>query len=121
INDKNTPLDSAVTFTKKIILKPNQTTFSLDFSSLSYINPNLKEYAYKMEGLDKEWTFLKSNRRVYFTNLPQGDYDFRVNLVNNTGEFIGKEAQLAIEILPVFWRSKPALLLYGCLIILTLF
>lgn len=121
INSEDTPLDSAINFTKKIILKPRQTRFSLDFSSLSYINPNLKEYAYKMEGLDKDWTFLKSNRRVYFTNLPPGNYNFRVNRVNNSEDFIGKEAQLAIEVLPVFWLSNPALLFYAGLIILILF
>ena len=55
-----------------------QSTFSIDFASLSYTAPEMSEYAYKMDGLDDDWTYLKTNRKVYFTDLSPGTYTFKV-------------------------------------------
>jgi signal transduction histidine kinase len=77
----------------------------------------MTEYAYKMEGLDQEWNYLKTNRKVYFTNLAPGNYYFKVRVVDSPGKFEGNETILAIEILPPFWKGIPAYILY--LILLT--
>ncbi len=121
INKESSPLDSAITFTHSLSLKHDQSTFSIDFSALSYVAPSMTEYAYKMEGVDKEWIRLKTNRKVYFTNLTPGKYTFKVNTVDVSGNFKGKGAQLFIEVLPPFWASTTAYLAYLTLIILTIY
>ncbi len=112
ININGSPLKKSVMFTDKISLTHNQSTFSLDFASLSYTAPEMSEYAYKMEGLDADWIYLKTNRKVYFTNLSPGTYTFKVKAANSNGEWNGKETVLAIEILPPWWLSKWAYFLY---------
>ena len=72
----------------------------------------MNEYSYKMEALDKDWTLLKANRKVYFTELPPGLYTFKVRASNSSGVWNLKETSLQIEILPPFWKSKWAYLLY---------
>ena len=118
INKKSSPLHQSITFTDAVELKYNQSSFSIDFAALSFVSPVMTEYAYKMEGLDKEWTHIRTNRRAYFTKLPPGDYVFRVNVANSGGSFKGKETNLRITILPPFWASAPAYLLYLILILL---
>ncbi|MFC3199069.1 two-component regulator propeller domain-containing protein [Parapedobacter deserti] len=118
INKKASPLRQSITFTDHIELKHNQSSFSIDFAALSFVSPRMTEYAYKMEGLDKEWTHIRANRKAYFTKLPPGDYVFRVNVANSWGGFKGKETNLRITVLPPVWASLPAYLLYGLLVLI---
>src|SRR5207344_2857352 len=67
--EKGSALQQSISLTKKIELPHNRSSFSIDFAALSYTAPETTEFAYKMEGLDKDWTYIKSNRKVYFTNL----------------------------------------------------
>jgi ligand-binding sensor domain-containing protein/signal transduction histidine kinase len=99
------PLKKSITYTDKITLKNNQSTFSIDFAALSYTAPEMSQYAYKMEGLDRDWIYLVSNRKAYFTGLPAGNYTFKVKAANSSGIWNPKETSLRIEILPPWWSS----------------
>jgi ligand-binding sensor domain-containing protein/signal transduction histidine kinase len=112
INKKGSPLTKSITNTDKISLSHNQSTFSIDFASLSYTAPEMSEYAYKMEGLDKDWTYLKTNRKVYFTELTPGTYTFKVKAAIHNEGWDGPESILVIEILPPWWASTWAKLFY---------
>ena len=111
---------NSVSFTKKITLPYYKSSVSIDFAALSYISPGMTAYKYKLEGLDKDWTFIKTNRKVYFTHLSAGNYIFKVGAAKN-GAWSKQEAQLAIEILPPFWATKQAYLLYICVTALVLY
>ncbi|PSL27549.1 ligand-binding sensor domain-containing protein [Chitinophaga ginsengisoli] len=114
---KGSPLQHSVTSTDKITLSYHQSTFSIDFALLSYTAPEIAEYAYKMENLDKSWTYLKTNRKAYFTELAPGTYIFRVKARNSGGVWPATETTLVIEIMPPWWRSWWALILYAVLAI----
>ncbi|MFC6103069.1 ligand-binding sensor domain-containing protein [Olivibacter domesticus] len=117
INGQGSPLKKSITFTDTILLKYNQSSFSIDFAALSYVSPNMTEYSYKMEGLDPNWTYLQTNRKAYFTELSPGKYTFKVSAVNSEGKRIGKGAVLFIHILPPFWASGAAYVLYFILLV----
>lgn len=112
IDSQRSPLKKSITYTDRITLNHSQSTLNIDFAALSYISPEMNEYEYKMEGLDKEWTLLKAYRKAYFTELPPGNYTFKVRASNSSGVWNTKETALEIEILPPFWASKLAYLLY---------
>lgn len=112
IQEEESPLKKSVTYTDEITLKHDQATISIDFAALSYTSPEMNEYAYKMEGLDKEWTLLKTNRKAYFTELPPGNYTFKVKASNGSGVWNNKAAELEITILTPIWASAWAYLLY---------
>lgn len=120
INSNGSPLAKSITFTNNISLTHNQSTFSIDFASLGYTAPEMAEYAYKMEGLDKDWTYLKTNRKVYFTELTPGDYTFRVKAASADGSWQGPESLLHIEILPAWWASRWAWVSYAVIVILVI-
>jgi len=107
------PLAQSITSTSSLVLPYNQSSFSIDFALLSYTAPEISEYAYRMEGLDKSWTFLKTNRKAYFTELAPGTYVFKVKASNSDGVWDQRETELRIEILPPWWRSWWAYLLYA--------
>jgi ligand-binding sensor domain-containing protein/signal transduction histidine kinase len=121
INSKHSPLKKSVTYSDKIVLKHDQSTLSIDFAALSYTSPEMNEYAYKMEGLDDDWTPLKTYRKAYFTELSPGLYTFKVKAANSSGIWNKEETSLQIEILPPFWKSKLAYAIYLVLISLLIY
>lgn len=112
IREQNSPLENAINYTDKLVLPHHNSSFSLDFAALSHTAPEMTEYAYKMIGLDNQWTYLKTNRRIYFTELAPGNYTFKVKAANSSGLWNDKAATLNIIISPPWWASNWAYMLY---------
>ncbi|MDI9879293.1 hybrid sensor histidine kinase/response regulator transcription factor [Flectobacillus longus] len=121
IGNENSPLERSISFTKSITLDHTQSTFSLDFAALSYTSPQTTEYMYMLEGLDKGWNLLKTNRKVYFTKLAPGSYTFKVKASNGSGIWSEEMAVLEIEVSPPFWASGIAYILYSIVILLAIY
>ena len=115
IEEDQSPLKQSILYTRSITLPYDESSFSIDFAALSYISPEITEYKYLMQGLDKNWTYLWANRKVYFTNLAPGQYTFRLMAATN-GHW-GAEKQLTITITPPFWNTWWAWLIYASIII----
>jgi signal transduction histidine kinase/ligand-binding sensor domain-containing protein/DNA-binding response OmpR family regulator len=117
VNKAHSPLTASVAYTRSIKLPFDQSTVSIDFAALSYTVPEMNEYAYKLEGFDKEWTYLKTNRKAYFTKLPPGIYTFKVKGSNSSGVWNEREAEIVIDIMPPYWASAWAYVLYALVIL----
>lgn len=115
--DHNLLHQEGITFKKGITLEHNQSTFYIDYTSLSYQAPNLTQYAYCMEGLSSKWYHVVGENRVYFTKLPPGNYTFKVKAANLSGIWNDEPAMFQITILPPWWLSTKALILYGIIAI----
>jgi signal transduction histidine kinase/streptogramin lyase len=91
---------------KKIELKWDQSVFSFSFVAVNYSHPNKNQYAYIMDGFEKDWNYTDAMRRyVTYTNLDPGEYTFRVKASNNDGVWNEKGVSLKIVILPPWWRT----------------
>ncbi|OOQ57501.1 hybrid sensor histidine kinase/response regulator transcription factor [Mucilaginibacter pedocola] len=112
VNGPDSLLKRSIMFTKKIELNHDQSSFSIDFASLSYPAPEMTQYKYMMKGLDKGWINLKANRKVYFTQLAPGHYTFIVKAANNNGTWTNKETSIEIDIAPPWWKSMWAYAVY---------
>jgi len=121
VHQKGGLLQQSVIFTDKIVLPYDQSSFSIDFAALSFTAPEMTEYSYRMEGLNKDWTYLKSNRKVYFTELPPGTYTFQVRSSNSGNNWRGRPATLIIKITPPFWRTVYAYAVYSILLLLMIY
>jgi signal transduction histidine kinase/ligand-binding sensor domain-containing protein/DNA-binding response OmpR family regulator len=119
VNGADSLLKQSIISTKKINLNYNQSSFSIDFAALSFPSPEMTQYKYLMKGLDKGWTELKRNRKVYFTQLQPGHYTFVVKAANNNGTWTQKETSIEIDIAPPFWESVWAYIAYCLLFLLT--
>lgn len=117
LNTKNSPLKRAVMHTKKIRLNYEQSNIGFDFVALSFTAPKANRYAYMLEGIDDEWTYINTNKSVSYAKLPPGKYVFKVTGSNNDGLWNTDGASIAIEIMPPWWESIPAQCLYILFII----
>ncbi|RZM23856.1 MAG: sensor histidine kinase, partial [Pedobacter sp.] len=113
LNEEGSPLKQSIITTEKIRLAADQRSISVDFAALSYVAPQTTRYAYKLEGLEKEWTYLKTNRKIYFTKLAPGSYKLRVKSANSAGDWNPVEATLSITVSPPFYASIWAYLFYA--------
>ncbi len=111
--NQNSLLSKSTIYTDKVKLKYDQSSFSIDFAALSFSSPEMTLYKYKMEGLDNHWNYLKTNRKVYFTQLLPGHYTFIVNAANSNGKWNEHNATLEIVISPPFWASIFAYIIYS--------
>jgi signal transduction histidine kinase/ligand-binding sensor domain-containing protein/DNA-binding response OmpR family regulator len=116
--DGNIVLPSDISTTPEITLPPGKNVFSIEFAALNFFHPEKNKYKYKLEGFHTDWLPADSkSRRVTFTNLDPGEYTFRVIAANNDGFWNEKGASLKISILPPFWKTRAALVVYFLLII----
>jgi len=97
----NKNLDS----TEDIVLSYKQSVFSFEFAALNYTSSFKNQYAYKMEGFDKDWNYIGTKNSASYTNLDPGKYIFRVKGSNNDGVWNEKGVALPIVITPPYWLS----------------
>lgn len=110
--EDNSPLRVDILSTKHLVLQPNQSVFSLDFVALEYQRPKNNRYAYYLEGFENEWNLVGTQRTVTYTNLSPGDYIFKVKASNSDGIWAEKPYELKITVLPPWYRTWWAYLLY---------
>jgi signal transduction histidine kinase/ligand-binding sensor domain-containing protein/DNA-binding response OmpR family regulator len=102
---------------QEITLEPGQKVFSISFASLALRNPQQNKYTYILEQYEDEWNAPSSYNIATYRNLPPGHYTFRVRGTNDDGTWSKQEASIQLTVLPPFWRSNIAIVLYLGLII----
>ena len=102
-----------------LIFRHNHNNVFLKFTALSYQFPEGVKFKIRLDGFHKkkEWTQpLEKNRSVEYTNLPPGEYNFRVKACNNDGKWNEKGAHLNFTINPSFFQTLWFYLILGSLI-----
>jgi signal transduction histidine kinase/ligand-binding sensor domain-containing protein/CheY-like chemotaxis protein len=105
IGAKSSPLQQTMSYTKEIVLNHKQSIFSIEFAALNYNHSAKNAYAYKLVGVDEDWVHIGNNRSVTYTNLPYGNYTFRVKASNNDNIWNQEGASLHLVILPPWWHT----------------
>lgn len=98
----------------------DRNMISFSFAALDYSAPEKNEYKYRLKGVDPEFVFSGSANEVNYANLEPGTYTFEVFGSNNSGVWSEKPALWRFKILPPWWRTWWAYIVYvsllGCLI-----
>ncbi len=116
--NKETDLPQSITFTEQVDLSYKDDFFSFEFAAIDYGAPEKVEYAYMMEGFDKDWIYGGNRRYAGYTNLDPGEYMFRVKAANSDGVWNEQGASMAVTIATPPWKSWWAYLLYALVLVL---
>ncbi len=107
------PLDQTTSLT----IAPNENSFSIEFVGLNYKNPKKNQYAYKLLGYNSDWIYTDYTQRIAtFSNLDAGDYTLLVKANNGEGYWSAKPAAIHLTVLPPWYKTWWAFLLYTLLI-----
>lgn len=109
VNDDNGILQHTLADSPQITLKADQSMFSIEYAISNYIPSNRDDLEYFLKGFSKNWTSLYGQHTITYTNLNPGKYTLIVRAGNNQ---LIPESHLGIEILPPFYRTVWAYLLY---------
>jgi ligand-binding sensor domain-containing protein/signal transduction histidine kinase len=113
--------DTDVSALQELALSYQDHLVEFDFAALDFANIARIQYAYMMEGIDKEFVSFGTRNFATYTNLPAGEYIFRVRATNADGIWNARELRLRLKIVPPFWETwwfRSGLFLIVCGIIL---
>jgi signal transduction histidine kinase/ligand-binding sensor domain-containing protein len=78
---------------------------AIDYTALSLVAPEKVHFRYKLEGQNGDWQEVVNDRQVQYTNLPPGNYHFRVMACNNSGLWNEEGAVLDFSIAPAYYQT----------------
>ncbi len=101
----NQPLKVDLSGREPIQLSYKQDFISFEFAAFDFQAPLKNQYAYKLEGFDKDWIQAGNRRYATYTNLPGGQYTFRVRASNSDGVWNETGLAIPVSITPPVWQT----------------
>lgn len=116
VGDEGAPLKQSITLSDEIVLKPDQNSFSFRVAALAYHAPEMNTLMYKLEGYDSEWR-VAGNAPITYSHLPFDTYRLMVKGANSDGLWNPEIRSLEIRVLPPFYLSTAAYVVYILLLL----
>jgi signal transduction histidine kinase/ligand-binding sensor domain-containing protein/DNA-binding response OmpR family regulator len=120
INQENKIIDANVNEAKEIVFSYNKANFTINFAALDFYNPIKNKYAFKLEGIDKDWNYTVGNPSATYTIQRAGKYIFKFRGANNNDLWNNNERNIMIKVLPPYWRTWWAYTIYLALFLVGL-
>lgn len=125
-------LSKAAPYTTKIELDYNQNFLTFECSALNYVNGERTYYRYQLEGIDRQWrnafpsgqgnaTAGNGLLQASYTNLPPGEYTFKVSASDHMLHWNDNITKIHITIHAPWWKTTTAYILYAILLLLFIF
>ncbi|WP_157637981.1 two-component regulator propeller domain-containing protein [Flexithrix dorotheae] len=111
-NDPSYPFDGDISEIDQIEIDYAQNIVKIDFSLLSYINPDKHRFQYLLEGFNNNWFDLGNQNFVTFTNLDAGDYILKIKAANENNNW-GPVKELKIKVNPPWYNTWLAYFFYA--------
>jgi signal transduction histidine kinase/DNA-binding response OmpR family regulator len=92
------------------------SNLTIEYAAIEYVAAEKIVYFYRMDGVDKDWRHALDQRRVTYTNLTHGHYQFHVRSTNREGAEVDNEKVLTIIVHRPWWLSWWAILFYALII-----
>ena len=86
-------------------LPAKTSTIHITYTAFSFVAPRKVRFRYKLQGYDKDWSSPVSLRVATYTNLPPGNYSFKVIACNNDDVWNELGATLDFVVLPAWYQT----------------
>ena len=116
---QGTSQDLDINDLEELRLKPSERNVTFQFAALDYVAPESISYAYRLKGLEEKWNEVDNSRSASYINLPPGEYELQIRSTNSDGVWMEKARILPITVLPTFWETYWAWILYVVLFVLS--
>ena len=105
---------TALPYADTVRLTHRQNAFTIEFAALNYRSHDHVSYRYRLEGFDRDWRYSGVHPVGSYNEVPPGHYRFVVETIDDASPSLHSAATLAIHILPPWWATWWAYLLYFC-------
>lgn len=113
-------LKSQISQTNHLVFDYTHNVFTLSFSVLNYVKSSKNKYAYRLDGLEDEWNYVKTPSATY-TNLEPGTYTFLVKGANNDGYWNTVPTAMKITAREAPWKTSWAYMGYSAILLTAIF
>lgn len=104
-------------FIRNITIPSDVRKFSVGFSLLAYHNQEQCKYSYRLDGYDHDWHYTDADERwATYQNLPPGSYELHLRAIDSYGHIVEMPYAIKIRVLPPWYRTWWAYLIYICLL-----
>jgi len=86
----------------QITLAPNDRFFTLEFQLLDFAKDEVHHYAYKIDGVDRDWNYINENS-IRISGLPYGKFTLHVKAQNREGAWSRSELTIPLLVLKPFY------------------
>ena len=115
-------LDSTPFMAREITIPSSIDKFTIEFSLLTYSHQEQIRYKYWLENYDNDWNFAGLQQHsATFQNLPAGTYRLHLKAADNCGRWTVLPYTIKIKVLPPWYLTWWAKLLYALLAALIVF
>jgi len=114
-------LKEDISYTNKIDLNHNQSSFAFEFSSLNYTLPEKNKFKYRLKEFETDWTYASIKEQATYTNVPPGTYVFQVLGSNNDGIWNTEGTQISLTIHSPWYWNVWSQLVYSIIFLFTIF
>lgn len=112
-NVRNEFSDQENDFPHKIVLPYSSNNVTLRFAVMDFLDPGNNRFRFFLQGAEDEWTHESSENTASYLNLAPGSYVFKVKGMNSTGIWSEVPTEMVIIILPPWYASIWAFMLYA--------
>ncbi|MFA6087707.1 response regulator, partial [Mucilaginibacter sp.] len=105
----------------KLLVPYNDATIAISYTVPEYSFAEKINYAYYLEGWDHGWNNVGKLKTAYYTRLNEGTYKLRIRAQNRTNPALSSEISLQIIVMPPWYRTWWAYLLYFLFISLVIY
>jgi two-component sensor histidine kinase len=99
----------------QLSLSHNENFISFEFNLLDFYKNDKIQYAYKLDGLEKDWNYLRSAQKASYPGLNPGNYTFMVKAASHNGLWSDEVTLLHLYIAQPWWKSLWFIILSGSL------
>jgi len=96
-------------------LSPHPRDLQIDYTSPSFLIPQKVKFRYRLDGYDRDWKDAGTRRQAFYTDLPPGNYSFRVIACNSDGVWNESAAKLDFYVAPAYYQTNWFRALCGCI------
>ncbi|APQ19304.1 histidine kinase [Maribacter hydrothermalis] len=120
-NDNFGVLEKDISQLDSLTFSYDQSVINFDFKALTFRHPESVNYAFFLEGFEKDWNYVGNNPTATYTNLNPGEYTLKIKSTNSDGVWIDNEIDLHITITPPYWQTWWFQFLMAVLVFLLLY
>jgi signal transduction histidine kinase/streptogramin lyase len=92
--------------TDKLKLPPRPRDLQIDYTSPTFTIPQKVKFRYRLDGYDRDWKDAGTRRQAFYTDLPPGEYSFRVIACNSDGVWNDSAAKLDFYVAPAYYQTN---------------
>ncbi len=104
-NDDFGVLEKDISQVDSLTFNYDQSVINIDFKALTFRHPESVNYAFFLDGFEKDWNYVGNNPSGTYTNLHPGEYTLRIKSTNSDGVWVDNELDLHITISPPYWQT----------------